>query len=209
MASSSSTHRVARDGYAYTAEEFKLFYGEESWEEIWENAPTGDVSPLADDFFSMASSNPGGVAQPADDSGDVTQLAVAQLEVIGVPNLVIRLQADDLIGVRLQEARRGPPRSLQKMARNALDAISQRSTYAEVDLDDWFEWIPYVAAHSESERIVGPGITQAVARFRAGTNDANRGGAPRLDFCFIRVDGTVCRVHPGKKRSQDAQLSFE
>ena len=210
MASSSSTHRVARDGYAYTAEEFKLFYGEESWEAIWDNAPSVlRIAQPADDFVSVASSNPGGVAQPADDSGDVTQLAVAQLEVIGVPNLVIRLQADDLIGVRLQEARRGPPRSLQKMARNALDAISQRPTYAEVDLDDWFEWIPYVAAHSESERIVGPGITQAVARFRDGTTDANRGGAPRLDLCFIRVDGTVCRVHPGRRRSQDAQLIFE
>ena len=219
MASSSSTHRRASDGQEYTAEEFKQFYGEENWEAIWDNAPIADVAQPADDFVSLASSNPGGVAQPADDSGgvaqpaddsgDVTQLAVAQLEVIGVPNLVIRLQADDLIGVRLQEANRGPPRSLHNLARQALNAISQRSTYAEVDLDDWFEWIPYVAAHSESERIVGPGITQAVARFREGANDANRGGAPRLDFHFIRVDGTVCRVHPGRKRNQDAQLIFE
>ena len=175
MASSSSTHRRARDGNEYTAEEFKLFYGEERWEAIWDNAPTGDVAQLADVSATT----------------------------------VVRLRASDLIEVRQQEANRGPPRSLHNMARQALDAISQKETYAEVDLDDWFEWIPYVAANAESERIVGPGITQAVARFRAGTTDANRGGAPRLDFCFIRVDGTVCRVHPGRKRSQDAQLIFE
>ena len=209
---SSTTRRRARDGNEYTAEEFELFYGEEHWEAIWDNAPTGDVSQLADDFVSLDSNNPGDVSQLAADSANLDASNTGGLEQtihIGVPNLVVRLHADDLIRVRIQEANRGPPRSLHDMARQALNAISQSRTYAEVELDDWFEWIPYVAAHAESERIVGPGITQAVARFRAGTNDANRGGAPRLDFCFVRVDGTVCRVHPGKKRSQDAQLSFE
>ena len=193
---SSPTRRRAWDGNEYTAEEFQLFYGEERWEAIWgweatsDNGPTGDVAQLAEDSGNLDASNP----------GDVAQLAA---------NPVIRLHADNLIGVRRQEANRGPPRSLHDLARQALNAISRRSTYAEVNLDDWFEWIPYVAAHPESERIVGPGITQAVARFRGGTTDANRGGAPRLDFCFIRVDGTVCRVHPGRKRSQDAKLIFE
>ena len=185
---SSPTRRRAWDGNEYTAEEFELFYGEEHWEAIWDNAPAGDVAQLADDFANLDASNTGGLGQTT---------------------TVVRLHASNLIGVRLQEANRGPPRSLHNLARQALNAISQSTTYAEVDLDDWFEWIPYVAAHRESQRIVGPGITQAVARFRAGTTDANRGGAPRLDFCFIRVDGTVCRVHPGKRRSQDAQLIFE
>ena len=198
MGSSSSTHgrdvaqlatrRRAWDGNEYTAEEFKLFFGEEHWEEFWDNAPAGDVAQLADDFANLDASNTGGLGQTT---------------------TVVRLHASNLIEVRLQEANRGPPRSLHNLARQALNAISQSSTYAEVDLDDWFEWIPYVAAHRESVRIVGPGITQAVARFRAGTTDANRGGAPRLDFCFIRVDGTVCRVHPGPRRSQDAKLIFE
>ena len=222
MASSSSTHgrdvpqlatrRRARDGKEYTAEEFKQFYGEEHWEAIWDNAPTGDVAQLADDFANPDASNPGDVAQLAADFANLDASNTGGLEQtihIGVPNLAVRLHASDLIGVRLQEANRGPPRSLHNLARQALNAISQRSTYAEVDLDDWFEWIPYVAAHPESQRIVGLGITQAVARFRDGTTDANRGGAPRLDLCFIRVDGTVCRVHPGHRRSQDAQLIFE
>jgi hypothetical protein len=213
---SSSTRRRAWDGNEYTAEEFALFYGEEYGKAFWDNAPAGDVAQLADDFANLDASNPGDVAQLADE-GDVAQLAddFANLDAsntggTGTRSLqVVRLHASDLIGVRRQEANRGPPRSLHDLARQALNAISQSSTYAEVDLDDWFEWIPYVAAHRESQRIVGPGITQAVARFREGTNDANRGGAPRLDFCFIRVDGTVCRVHPGRRRSQDAQLVFE
>ena len=185
---SSPTRRRAWDGNEYTAEEFELFYGEEHWEAMWDNAPAGDVAQLADDFANLDASNTGGLGQTT---------------------TVVRLDASNLIAVRRQEANRGPPRSLHKLARGALNAISQSSTYAEEDLDRWFDWIPYVAAHRESERIVGQGITQAVARFRAGTTDANRGGAPRLDFCFIRVDGTVCRVHPGHRRSQDAKLIFE
>ena len=203
---SSPTRRRAWDGNEYTAEEFELFYGEEHWEAIWDNAPAGDVAQLADDFANLDASNPGDVAQLAD---DFANLDASNTGGLGQTTTVVRLHASNLIGVRLQEANRGPPRSLHNLARQALNAISQSSTYAEVDLDDWFEWIPYVAAHPESQRIVGPGITQAVARFRAGTTDANRGGAPRLDFCFIRVDGTVCRVHPGHRRSQDAQLIFE
>ena len=206
MASSSPTRRRARDGNEYTAEEFQLFYGEEHWEAIWDNAPTGDVAQLADVSANLDASNSGDVAQLAADSANTDASNTGGLE---QTTPVVRLHASNLIGVRRQEANRGPPRSLHNLARQALDTISQNETYAEVDLDDWFDWIPYVAQHAESERIVGPGITQAVARFRAGTTDANRGGAPRLDFCFIRVDGTVCRVHPGRKRSQDAQLIFE
>ena len=203
---SSPTRRRAWDGNEYTAEEFELFYGEEHWEAIWDNAPAGDVAQLADDFANLDASNPGDVAQLAD---DFANLDASNTGGLGQTTTVVRLHASNLIGVRRQEANRGPPRSLHNLARQALNAISQSSTYAEVDLDDWFEWIPYVAAHPESQRIVGPGITQAVARFEADTTDANRGGAPRLDFCFIRVDGTVCRVHPGSKRSQDAKLIFE
>ena len=216
MASSSSTHgrdvpqlaarRRASDGNEYTAEEFEMFYGKERWEAFWDKAPLGDVAQLADDSANLDASNPGDVAQLAD---DFANLDASNTGGLGQTTTVVRLHASNLIGVRQQEANRGPPRSLHNMARRALNAISQSSTYAEVNLDDWFEWIPYVAAHAESEKIVGPGIKRAVARFRAATTDANRGGAPRLDFCFIRVDGTVCRVHPGRKRSQDAQLIFE
>ena len=44
------------------------------------------------------------------------------------------------------------------------------------------------------------------ARFLPQTRDHHRGGAPRLDFGFYRVDGSMCRVHPGKKNKDDAKL---
>ena len=36
-------------------------------------------------------------------------------------------------------------------------------------------------------------ITHAMACFLPQTRDHNRGGAPRLDFCFYRMDGSMCR----------------
>ena len=36
--------------------------------------------------------------------------------------------------------------------------------------------------------------------------DANRGNKARVDYVFYRADNTFCRVHPGPKRKQDAQL---
>ena len=62
----------------------------------------------------------------------------------------------------------------------------------------------YVAAHTEAETIIGTGIVAASANFILTRNDANRGGAPRLDFFFYRSDGSCCRLHPGRTRKQDA-----
>ena len=68
----------------------------------------------------------------------------------------------------------------------------------------------YVAAHRRSAEIIGPGITRAIGTWRNfGTNTRYRLRAPRLDFHFYRVDGTVCRVHPGARAKEDAQLVFE
>ena len=113
-----------------------------------------------------------------------------------------------VLGIQQGEAARGPPRSLHKLARDALNAISNGPTLATVDLDNWFPWVQYVAAHRQNAAIIGPGIIHACAVFFPGTNDPNRGGAPRLDFCFYRTDGTVCRVHPGKRPKEDAALRF-
>ena len=76
-------------------------------------------------------------------------------------------------------------------------------------LDEIFPWMQYVAAHRQGAEIIGPGITQAIAMWTPGTNDSNRGGAPRLDFHFFREDGSVCRVHPGNRPKNDAKLVFE
>ena len=97
---------------------------------------------------------------------------------------------------------------MHRLARDALNVINNRSTREAVNLDGRFPWVQYVAAHRQSAAIIGPGITHAEAVFCPDTNDANRGGAPRLDFCFYRTDGIVCRVHPGKRRKDDAKLIF-
>ena len=52
---SSPTRRRAWDGNEYTAEEFELFYGEEHWKAIWDNAPAGDVAQLAGDVVQLGS----------------------------------------------------------------------------------------------------------------------------------------------------------
>jgi hypothetical protein len=119
------------------------------------------------------------------------------------------LMPEHVIAIQQQEAARGPPRSLHRLARAALKAINNMPNRAPVDLDPCFPWKQYVAAHRQSDAIIGPGITHALAVFFTGTNDSNRGGAPRLDFCFYRTDGTFCRVHPGTRPKEDANLIFE
>ena len=52
--------------------------------------------------------------------------------------------------------------------------------------------------------IVGPGISRAVVDQLKDVKDPNRGGRPRTDFIFYRVDGSAYRVHPGTKQKNDA-----
>ena len=113
---------------------------------------------------------------------------------------------EDVIAIQQAEAARGPPRSLHRLARDALNENNNRPDRSTVNLDDCFPWVQYVAAHAQSAKIIGPGITHAQAVFFPGTNDRNRGGAPRLDFCFYHTDGTGIRVHPGRRPKDDAQL---
>ena len=99
---------------------------------------------------------------------------------------------------------------MHNLAWDALGRISARPTRRPVALGDFFPWREYVAAHRRSAEIIGPGITRAIGMWRNfGTNTRYRLRAPRLDFHFYRVDGTVCRVHPGKYPSADYQLVLE
>ena len=116
----------------------------------------------------------------------------------------VLLGQEMLIRIRQEEAALGPPRSLHKMARKALDEIAQRPSYDSVDLQGVFPWKQYVAQHALSEKIVGTGIIRACAEFDEKKVDHNRGGAPRLEFCFYRSDSTCCRLHPGRTRKHDA-----
>ena len=100
----------------------------------------------------------------------------------------------------------GPPRSLHSLARSALQTICNLPTTEPQDLDDYFPWVQYVAAHEKNTDIIGCGLTHARAEFLPSWHDANRGGAPRCDFFFYRTDGTACRVHPGRRPKDDARI---
>merc|ERR1712185_824493 len=60
--------------------------------------------------------------------------------------------------------------------------------------------------HKQCNAIIGSGIIAAHLEKIRNTKDPNRGNAERVDYVFYRVDNTFCRVHPGTKRKNDAQL---
>ena len=183
LAGAPEERRLANDGSTYTKSEFLQWYGD-AGERQWAAA-----DGLTDD-----------AAEPERTVGGQAQL---QLQ------LQAGLMPEHAIAAQQAEAARGAPRSLHTLARDAPNAINKNPTRSTVNLDDCFPWVEYVAAHKQSAEIIGPGITHAQAVFLPGTSDKNRGGAPRLDFCFYRTDGTVCRVHPGRRPKEDAKLVFE
>ena len=199
--------RIAENGRPYTKEQFMHYYksaGEFRWTEAEARGPPTDGSaaqPPVEDVITNQQEDAMGSTEgsPADWGAAIP--AIPEVPAVLLPQHVVAIQN--------AEAARGPPRSLHKLARDALDAISESPTRSAVNLDGVFPWIQYVAAHSQSAEIIGPGITHAEAVFMSSTNDANRGGAPRLDFCFYRTDGTVCRVHSGRRPKADAQLRIE
>ena len=212
-----SERRMARDGHWYTAAEFREYYGH-SWEQFWnEYGSRASSNTRAPSSFTSRAQSTTAATPPARcsellaDASNVSQLAGNDGNVSQLAVSTIRLDTSKAIKVRQQEAARGPPRSLHKLARNALNQICNKSAYDDEDLDDWFDWIPYVAAHASCDLIIGPGITHAMARFLPpdmAPRDPNRGGAPRCDFCFHRIDESVCRVHPGNTAKGDARLVF-
>ena len=117
------------------------------------------------------------------------------------------LTVADITMRRNAEKRQRPLRPLHKLARTALNAITEAGPSSSItkNLDDWFPWIPYIACHESAADIIGPGVTHAVAEFVEGTRDPNQYGQPRLDFIVYRIDGTRCRVHPGTKKANDAK----
>ena len=188
VASSSSRSRAAESTSRPDAEP-QLFYPQPLPDEI-RRLPTVDLPPV-----------------------DVTQPVVAPVHVDAgssanhqVGEQPLRLMPEDVRAIQRAERDRGPPRSLHQLARNALNDIEDRDPPIDVSLDNEFPWREYIAAHNESAKIIGTGIVQARAVFFKDQKDPNRGGASRVDFCFVRSDDTVCRVHPGLKRSGDAKL---
>ena len=113
----------------------------------------------------------------------------------------------DIAMKRNAEKRHRPVRSLHKLARAALNAITEAGPSSSINknLDDWFPWMAYIACHESATDIIGPGVTHAIAEFVEDTRDPNQFGQPRLDFLIYRIDGTRCRVHPGTKKANDAK----
>ena len=190
VASSSSRSRAAESTSRPDAEP-QRFYPQPLPDEI-RRLPTVDLPPV-----------------------DVTQPVVAPVHVDAgssanhqVGEQPLRLMPEDVRAIQRAERDRGPPRSLHQLARNALNDIEDRDPRIDVSLDNEFPWREYIVKHNESAAIIGAGIVQARAVFFNDQKDPNRGGASRLDFCFVRSDDTVCRVHPGIKRSGDAKLRF-
>ena len=174
--------------------------------------PAGSGSRWLADATESTRPPPSASAASADTTGAATQRPAGSAfpGSADSPPATHQLMPEDVIAIQQAEAARGPPRSLHKLARDALNGISDRPTREPVVLDGLFPWVQYVAAHRESAEIIGPGIQRAIAMWKPGSRpDSNRGGAPRLDFYFYRTDGTVCRVHPGKKPKDDAKLVTE
>ena len=97
----------------------------------------------------------------------------------------VLLRAEDIHTLRAAE-RAAPKRSLHKLARKALNTITEAGPNSTVDRDlgTWFPWQSYVANHRHAHDVIGPGITSATAEFMDSTRDGNRRGQNRLDFVF-------------------------
>ena len=93
---------------------------------------------------------------------------------------------------------------VHKLARKALNEFINADYKGPVCLEGLFPWKAYVAWHPRAEELVGPGISDASIDQFENVKDPNRGGRPRSDFIFQRIDGSAYRVHPGSKPRRDA-----
>ena len=78
---------------------------------------------------------------------------------------VVVLSLHDAATLRAAEAAIRPKRSLHKLARDALNAITNAGVHstASKDLDGWFPWKEYIACHANAPYIIGEGVTHAAA----------------------------------------------
>ena len=100
----------------------------------------------------------------------------------------------------LQRANDQTKDALHDQARDTLNAFAAAPYDGPTCLNDLFPWKAYLAFHAKREMIVGPGISRAVVDQLKDVKDPNRGGRPRTDFIFYRVDGSAYRVHPGTNK---------
>ena len=143
--------RLAYDGHKYTKEEFQEFYGKDR------GARYFAIAGLTRDAAKLCSTSKGLAANTT--TRDAAQLPAGSADALTVK---VRLKPEDVIAIQNEEAQRGPPRSLHKLARATLDDISRKPTRETVDLDSCFPWMQYVAAHKQSAEIIGPACARRV-----------------------------------------------
>ena len=222
--------RVAKDGSSYTETEFASWYGPR-YRDIWDQAPAyhaETVDSRTPPTAPVAASLPveqGGATEHSEPPNHAEHAqATNTAPEHGDPNRADPSSApepDDThsnaqIIWSMQEARHfrggfhGQQAAFHKEARDALNNLAQSAELgaAEHSLDDYFRWKQYVSLHKDYEDIIGTGIIAATAERIQETSDPNRAGQKRTDFVFYRNNNTWCRVHPGTKTKNDAQLRF-
>jgi hypothetical protein len=183
-----STHAVEErregtDGELYTKREFISYYGDEAGLQLWnENERTDRAAEVRQQTGSQA--------------GATEHSAPATPPII--------LELSQLQAIRDTESHITPKRALHGLARDALNDFADAHYVRSTCLEELFPWKAYLASHPKGEMVVGPGITRAVVDQLQDIKDPNRGGRPRTDFIFYRVDGSAYRVHPGTKPKNDA-----
>ena len=163
---------MAWDGRAYAAKEFSDHYGSRG-SEFWKVAETllnhSNSATTSQQSQSVTSTTPG-LHHP---QGETTSPDAAKEHNLG-PRVL--LSVADIQGHKKEEAATfRPPRSLHKIARNALQEITLVHVDGDMarDLNDWFDWRRYIACHKDAKRIIGAGVTRAVAESIPESRDAN------------------------------------
>ena len=113
---------------------------------------------------------------------------------------------------QIRRAFKGQPGVLHTEARRHLNEITDIAGQDGADdvyyIGDSIRWKEYIAMHAQWQDIIGNGIIAAHLERIHNTRDPNRQNKERVDYVFYRADNTFCRVHPGTKRKNDAQLYF-
>lgn len=217
---------MAADGQHWTYNDFLAWYGTQT-DRMWHLAAYGaavrqaqsrDAASAADEVATehavVPCRPPPGLEDTGPhDHGNATEhpsnaaSAASQSAGTASDHPHILLHPRDVPGLKAVETSRVPRRSLQQLARDALNAITAAGPQTdEIHLEGKFPWQAYLACHAQASRIIGSGITRATAEFILGTTDANRGGQERMDFVVYTSDGTWCRLHPGATTRTDAKL---
>ena len=125
-----------------------------------------------------------------------------------IPDILFTL--DDASEIR--RTFKGQPGVLHTEARRHLNEVRDIAGQDGADdvycIGDSISWKEYIAMHAQWNDIIGNGIIAAHLEQIRNTRDPNQGNKERVDYVFYRADNTFCRVHPGTKRKNDAQLYF-